>query len=191
MKKTVWQNYEGVQVPESAISPYDKKKEPKMAQMLKKVQAAVKARDEAERFLRETGDVLVKELYTNKGQIFTENEGYTLYNYDKSVRLVARKNAVMQLSNEVNIANKLFNEYLDIVLTNDNKDIRVLVQRAFSTNKGELDPKKLLSLLSLKIEHPKWVEATNSLREAMSTNSTKRYFKLATRNSEGEYVDIW
>jgi hypothetical protein len=191
MKKKDWQTHDGQPVPESAISPFDKRKEPKMVAMVKKIETAIKARDIANDYMRKIGDALIKDLYASRGQEFTENDSYTLYNYDKSVRLTARKNCVLQLSSEVNVASKLFNDYLNEVLTTESADIRQLVQRAFSSKNGELDPKRLVMLLSMKIEHPKWKEAAEVLREAISTNNTKRYFKLAIRNSEGEYEEIW
>jgi hypothetical protein len=190
--KKEWRTFDGQVVPEVAISPFDKKKEPKFEVMLKKVQAAIKARDEADKYLREVGDALIKELYKNRGYDKAEvtEDSYTLYNYDKSIRLSAQKNSVMQITSDINIASKLFDEYLDKVLTTENNDIRKLVKSAFSTRNGEIDPKRLIGLMNLKIEHPKWQEAVKVLHESISTNNTKRYFKLAVRTEEGDYKNL-
>jgi hypothetical protein len=192
MKKTdfIWETFDGQKVPESAISPFDKKKEPKVRSILKKLQAARKATLEAEEFMQKTADTLAKEMYANKGVEYTLNDSFTIYSYDKSIKIEARKNAILQLTDDVNIAYKLFNEYLEEAITSDQTEIKRLVLRAFSTSKGELDPKRLLTLLGMNITHDKWVQAADVLRQAISTNSTKRYIKMSLRNATGEYESI-
>jgi len=189
-KQTEWRTHDGMTVPESAVSPYDKKKEPKIQSMYKKLRDAKAKLAEVEDFVMTTADELIRSYYAANGREWKNLESYTLYNYDKSIRVVSRKNSVLQLSDDVNLANAAFNDYLDEVLTDKSADIRVLITRAFSTSKGELDPKRLTSLLGLKIEHPLWKKACEILRSAISTNSTKRFIKVSVKDENGEYVDV-
>ncbi len=189
-KKKEWMTHDGLAVPESAISPFDKEKEPKFDAMLRKALAAKKAEDDCEQYLRKTGDMLIARVFANRGKDIADNESYTLYNYDKSIRLVARKNVKIELSADVNVAMKIFNEYLDEVMK-ESPEVRRLIQQAFSTTNGELDPKRLIRLLNIGINHPKWIEACNVLKSSLNTNTTSRYIKLAIRNEKGEYEDVW
>jgi len=189
-EKKVWLTGDGQRVPDEAVSPFDKKKEPKMVAMLKRVKAAQKAVEDADIYLRETGVALYGEMCVNRGVELGFMDGFTLTNYAKNVKLEARKNSVITLNGEVDIAKKLFNRYLDTVLSADHAEIRALVQTAFSARNGELDPKRLMQIKNLRIEHPEWKAAVESLNAGMDVTTTKRYFVLSERDAEGEWKTL-
>lgn len=189
-KQTEWRTHDGMTVPESAVSPYDKKKEPKIQSMYKKLRDAKAKLAEVEDFVMRTADELNRDKYAANGREWNNLESYTLKSYDMSIKIESRKNSKIELNDDVNLAIHAFNEYLDKLLTNQNADIRVLVTRAFSTNKGELNATRLTGLLSVAINDPLWKKACDLLRSAMSTNSTKRYIKMYVKDANGEYVDV-
>ena len=58
---------------------------------------------------------------------------------------------------------------------------------AFTTSKGRLDTKRILSLFTYKISHPLWMEAMDLIKQAMQTNSSVRYLTVSTRDENGKY----
>lgn len=186
-KQKEWRTHDGILVPDGAISPFDKRKEPKVHSMFKKLAELRDKQIHVDRYIMETADMLIKDYYKSNGKEWDNRESYTLYSYDKSIKIESRKNSVLQLGDEVNLAYSAFNEYLDDVLSGKNADIRSLVTRAFSTSKGEMDAKRLIGLLGIQIQHPKWHNACELLRKAITTNSTKRFIKISLKNKEGEY----
>lgn len=188
---TEWKTFDGQKVPDSAVSPFDKKKEPIILQMLKKAKALEQAKKDFENYLITNSEKLYTEFCGNTGKEIKAMDSFTLKTYDQAVKVEARIQRRLELTDEIELALQLFNEYLEEVMKHQNSDIALLVQSAFRTNKGELDPKRLLSLQNINISHPKWKQANEVLAKSMRQTRSKRYFTVSERNQEGEYIRIY
>jgi hypothetical protein len=66
----------------------------------------------------------------------------------------------------------------------------IIVNNAFTTVRGKLDPKRILQLFSYQIKNVRWKKAMEILQDSITTNYSKRYIKVSERDSNGEYQNI-
>ena len=186
-----WLNADGIKVPYSAISPYDRRKEPKVKQMLLRKQRLQKMTEETNQYIIDTCDALIREKWGNQQKEFSKLKGYTIESYDKTIRIVATVGSETKFSSDVEIARELFFEFLELKLKDViDGDLQVIISYAFSTNEGKLDKDRLLSLLKYPITHPKWRQACTVLESSIERERKGRYFKVYLKNEEGRYEAI-
>ncbi|HLO59022.1 MAG TPA: DUF3164 family protein [Lentimicrobium sp.] len=124
-------------------------------------------------------------------EIKSERKGnFTWYNFDRSIKV------------EINISERITfdeltitgaREKLDQFLT-ENMDgkiefIKELVIDAFKTSKGQLDAKKIMSLLKYrsKIKHEMYQSAMNDIESAIRRPSSRTYYRIFERTESGDY----
>ncbi len=187
-----WKTYDGLDVPESAVSPFDKKKEPKMRKMLKLAEAANAANAAFQKYVREQGDALQKERCANKGMEFSELEPYTLKCYDQTVKLVVSKTKKVEVTDDVKAAMKLINEFVESTLADEKfKKFRKLVMRALVPTRGKLSAVRLNDLKAVEMDDPRWIEAMDVLNAAIQNTFTVRNFKVYKSDIDGKFKAVW
>jgi len=123
-------------------------------------------------------------------EVEKQKGNFTFYNFDSSIKI------------EVSISDRIdfdalliegckskLDEYLDSKLESNEEFLKNLVMDAFSTTKGKLDSKKVLSLVKYrsKIKHHLFQEALNLLEESIRRPDSKTYYRIWERNVNGEY----
>jgi hypothetical protein len=187
-KKKTWYMHDGAEVPDAAVSPFDKKKEKVLVALAKKCEKLANELLLLKKEMYTKGDQLYTERLANKGLTDDVKKGnYTFFSYDKSLKLEMNVQESIMFGDEIHIAQKKLNEYIEAVTASANSDIQQLIHNAFKTRKGSLDKARVLSLFSLKIEHPLWKEAMDLIRESIQTNDSRRYGTISKQNTEGEY----
>jgi hypothetical protein len=72
-----------------------------------------------------------------------------------------------------------------------NDHIKALVEHAFRVNKqGHIDINQVLSLRSLNIDDPDWIEAMDAIADSIQITGTSSYLRLYERHSNGQYKQI-
>ncbi|MGZ0657065.1 DUF3164 family protein [Coraliomargarita sp. W4R72] len=70
-------------------------------------------------------------------------------------------------------------------------EICTIVNHSFKADsKGNLSIGRILDLLAYKIEDPKWLNAMDAIRDAISVGSTVTYIRFYKRNKAGQYIQI-
>jgi tRNA nucleotidyltransferase/poly(A) polymerase len=137
---------------------------------------------------------LCNEVYVKMMEEFktkTDSKGnFTWFNFDRSVKV------------EVSIADRIdfddltitackdkLDEFLDQNLDSKQEFVKQLVTDAFSTSRGKLDAKKVMSLLKYrtKIKSDLFQEALNLLESAIRRPDSRTYFRIWERDKSGEY----
>jgi hypothetical protein len=97
----------------------------------------------------------------------------------------------ISFDNKLQIAKSKIDTYIKSLVKNAGKEIVMLINKAFNVDKkGNVDVKQILSLRSLKIEHPEWQEAMDLISEAIRIDSTKRYFNFKEKQEDGSWKSI-
>jgi hypothetical protein len=191
VKKTVWQNHKGQDVPREYVSAFDRKKEQALGSLLKK---AEKINELLTAFKVESfdiGDALYEMMLKEANISGTNRKGnYTLFNFDKSVKLEVNVSDRIEFDENIEFAQLKLNEFIEVKLTGSDSELRELINNAFTTSKGRLDSKRILSLFTLKITHPLWVEAMELIKRSISTNNTVRYLSMWVRDAFGKYEQV-
>jgi len=187
-EKFIFKTPKGDVVPDMAVSPYDKKKEKIIRNIQKKADKLSKDLIAFKKELYEKGDALYTEKLNNKGYDEDGRKGnYSLFSYDKEIKLEMNIQESITFSDEINIAQKKLNEYIDDVTTGTSSDIMQLIHNAFKTKKGRLDKARIFSLFQIKITHPIWVEAMELIKDSIQTNDSRRYGTISLKGKDGDY----
>lgn len=192
-KDKAWRTPTGEPVPESAISPYDKRKEKVVTKMFTAASKVSEMLLGLKHMLADDCEKLYAERLRIKG---VEEDGkrkgnFTFYSYDKSIKIEIQVNNLVVFNDDINLAQMKLEQYVT-ELTQDSKstDIRALINSAFTTRKGSLDKARVMALFSLDIKHPLWKEAMELIKGSIEVTATKRYASISVRNEAGEYEQI-
>ncbi|TVO70868.1 DUF3164 family protein [Sedimenticola selenatireducens] len=80
------------------------------------------------------------------------------------------------------IAKALVDECIHEWTEGSSSEIKTLVEHAFQTDKeGKINTGRILGLTRLAIEHPKWKQAMEAIRDSLMVVSSKSYIRLYTR----------
>lgn len=121
---------------------------------------------------------------------------YTWYNFNRSIKIEVNVNETIKFD-EITIESAK-EKLMDLIRTNISGDdfIISIVEDAFQTSRGKLDPKKILGLRKhterIKSEQLKkeWNEVMKLIDKSISRPSSKSYFKVWKIDEEGKYEPV-
>lgn len=190
MAKT-WVNHKGDKVPYQYVPGLDKKKERFAVKALKNAQKLEENLTRFKKQLITEADKLFAEMMKEANLKPTDRKGnYSITSFDKSVKIEVNVQNKVEFDDNINFAQEKINDYLETKMQGADEELSVLVNNAFKTTKGNLDTKRILSLFSLNIKHPIWLEAMELIKKSIQTNNSKRYVRIWHKNDEGEYESI-
>jgi hypothetical protein len=118
---------------------------------------------------------------------------FTFYNFNRTIKVEV---AVHERIDFDDLTIKACKDKLDTFLSDniESKDtfIKQMVLDAFETSRGNLDPKKVMSLLRYrsKISSPIFQEAMTLLEDSIRRPESKTYFRVWVKNHEGAFKNI-
>lgn len=138
---------------------------------------------------------IYEQYMTDKGldQIGRGKGNFTWYNFDRSIKVE------MSISDRISFddlgiqsCKHLLNEFLNENLSSKIEVLKDMITDAFNTTKGQLDPKKVMNLLRYesKVKDEKFTKAMQHLRDSIRRPSSKAYFRIWAKDSEGQYKII-
>lgn len=71
-----------------------------------------------------------------------------------------------------------------------NEELTQLINHAFTTSRGGLDTKRVMGLFKLSIQHPKWQQAMELIKQSIQSDYSKRYVRIWKRNNNGQYESV-
>lgn len=195
-KKTdkMWADEQGVRIPFSRLHKGEKLAEVTSEKLYK---SALKISEQLEKFkaamIEECKAVMVQVYADNKQDPENSKGNFTWYNYDRSLKIVTKINERIDFDQTlIELCQNKLNEFLDLTVETKDDFIKQFVTDAFSQSRGQLDAKKVMSLLKYrsKIDNPLFQEALGLLEKSIRRPDSKRYFQIYVRNEEGAYENI-
>lgn len=189
----VWADEKGFQIPMSKISSFERKVERNWGKLFK---SAKKINDELVAFKEEIRAICqeIYEEYMQLNNIEKIGKGnFTHFNYDRSIRIEVAINEPIHFSElEILACKAKLDEFLDEKVHSKDEFIKDMIIDSFETTRGNLDAKKVMSLLKWesKIKSPLFTEAMDLLKASIRRPASKTYFKIAVLDSEGKYQNI-
>lgn len=190
-KQTAWVDETGREIPINYITPSARLKERTAASLLRKALAAEQqlAKLKAE-FDAQTETVFKKVLEEISARGGNTPKGFTFFNFDRSIkveRVITERTDFDDII--ISACKAKLDEFLNANLDSKTEFIKDLVSDAFSTSRGKLDAKKVLSLMKYKtkITDPLFQEALNLMSQAITRPGSKAYNKISVRDANGEY----
>lgn len=190
-KQKIWIDEQGHNVPAIHVSKANKLAEAGAAKLLKEAEFINKKMVAFKKMVDEiSNNVIVATAKSFNGRQPTAKGNYTWYNFDRSVKIVVSINDYITFDDiTIQMSKEKLNNFIDNTLTSDQLFVKDLVQDAFSTTKGKLDAKKVMSLTKYrtKIDNPDFQEALNLLEAAIRRPSSAKYFNVYYREADGSY----
>lgn len=123
--------------------------------------------------------------------------GYTLFNFDKSIKIERSLNETITFDeNLIGAAKEKFDEFLKEGTAGVDEMVRELIMDAFSSNKkGKLDSKKIMSLMSYKSrinekKYPHYHEALTLIEQSIRRPDSKVYYRIWIKDEANQYQNI-
>jgi hypothetical protein len=194
-KKDKWVNETGMEIPFNYITPSDRVKERVTASLLRRSKSIhdrlAEFKADAERLCNQ---VLAKRLEELNAKGKTIGKGnFIFYNYDRSIKVeIAISERIDFDDITIQACKAKLDEFLNENLDAKTEFLKELVTDAFSTSRGKLDSRKVLSLMKwrTKIKDDKFHQALDLLTESIRRPGSKTYFRVSERDKNGEYKGI-
>ena len=185
----------GNEVPANYLLKSDRLAERNAVRVANKAMAIQEQLKELKTLIQEaTDDVFQQKLADKKVQLRKERKGgYSWHSFDGSIKVEASVSDIFSFDDALmGAAKESFDEFVNNSIEDKNHPIRLMIQEAFASNRRGYDPKKLFALLKYreKVKDSDFLKALDLLQDAMKVTSTKRYYRVYTRNNEGEYLPI-
>lgn len=190
-KKRVWIDHTGAVIPAKYVPSIKKKEDKTVRQIHKKALKLHKMLKDFKDEAVKLADEMYKEMaMSNQIVLDDKPHNFTLFSFDKSIKIEIQVHNRIEFDSTIDFAQQKINEFLEEKTKGIDDELIVIIQSAFKTSRGKLDAKKIMQLFSLKINHPKWKEAMEILKNSMNVNHTKRYLNIYEKNEEGKYKMI-
>ncbi len=115
------------------------------------------------------------------------------HNFDRSIKIEVSINERIDFDDlTIQAVKQKLDEFLSENLDSKTEFVKELVTDAFSTSRGKLDSRKVMSLMRYrgKIKHQLFQEALDLLAESIRRPDSKTYFRVWQRQDNGEYKVI-
>lgn len=193
--KGYWEAADGSLIPESKVSDVDKARDKLVkklcadAKKIKAIMASYKGQamvDIAE-FVQMSADQynVVLRGAAGKGNV-------TLVSYDGRFKVVRAMAEKIAFDERLQVAKAKVDECIHRWAKGANKNLQVLVNKAFETDKeGNVSAGRILSLRSYQIDDPDWRLAMDAIADSMRVSASKSYVRFYERDdATGEYRAI-
>lgn len=193
--KGYWEAADGSLIPESKVSDVDKARDKlvkKLCADAKKIQATMaaykgQAMVDIADFVQMSADQynVVLRGAAGKGNV-------TLVSYDGRFKVVRAMAEKIAFDERLQVAKAKVDECIHRWAKGANKNLQVLVNKAFETDKeGNVSAGRILSLRSYQIDDPDWRLAMDAIADSMRVSASKSYVRFYERDdATGEYRAI-
>lgn len=175
-------------VPESQIKEQDKLRDQTVTDLV--VQAKTINQQLAEfkrRALNDVADLLQVAADKYDVTLGGKKGNVSLTTFDGRYKIQRTYAENIVFTEELEAAKTLFAEYLDQVTAGAGDDVRMLIDRAFRTNRnGNIKTAELLGLIKIEIQNPLWKTAIAALTDSIATAGTTVYVRAYERVGDSD-----
>lgn len=198
-KEKIWKDEAGIPIPAERVSKAEKLRETLSFDLAKK---ALKLNEQLTGFkdeMKQACDAVVEAVRAEAKLAQKENKetkgNFTWFNFNRSLKVEQTINEQIAFDDiKIALCKEKLDEFLNRAMHgSDNAEmISQLVKDAFSTTRGKLDAKKVMSLLKYedKIESILYKDAMKFLRESIHRPGSKTYYRVSIKKEDGSYEPI-
>ena len=188
-KKIYWLDEDGRKIPRKVIDKYLKKRDKLVEQVFQNVDGVGEQLAELKGKIK----LLVEKFLNDSAGEYNEKwqGNTTLYNFSKTLALDISINKRISLDERLQIAKSKIDKYVLSLVKDSNKDLVMLVTRAFNVDKkGNVNVKDILALRSWEIKDPLWMEATDLINKSISISGIRTYYQFKKKDEEGKWKPV-
>lgn len=190
----LWVDETGMQIPVNRITKIERLKERHAASIYKKsigIHESLKAfKADVTKMCQEVYDLAMAEANNADSK---SKGNFMWYNFDRSIQVQVKIAERIEFDDLlIKACQDKLAQYINENVTSTDPLIPQLINDAFSTTKGKLDSKKVMSLLRYRsrVKNPLFEEAMKHLEDSIRRPESKAYFMVSVRNEEGKYENI-
>jgi len=106
----------------------------------------------------------------------------SLTSFDGKYKVLLAISDSIYFDERLHIAKSLIDECIHAWTEGSNHQIRALIDHAFQTDKeGKINTGRVFSLMRLKIDDPKWLEAMSALKDSIQPKGSSQYLRFYER----------
>ena len=190
MKKPVkYINPLGNEVPPESVSAYDKSRD-RIVRRIHDIWTKAQAQLRLARVQTDANLDMIRKLAAKlSGVKLGGAKGYfQLRSFDGKIIVRFENVAVMEFDERLELVQRLINEAIDDLAGDTSKnanlqELRTIAAAAFRPRgrEGKIDRQRVRDLLNTKVNHPKWRQAQDIIREADRTIGHRAYVRVATQ----------
>jgi len=192
-----WIDENGLEIPANRITKSERMKEQAAERLLKKAKKLSADLASFKTEVANTSDDILEIVFDENGVSRDKHKGnFTFYNFDRTIKVEVDNQERIEFDDAlIAVAKQLFDEFLTNSSTGVDEMIRQLILDAFSTSRGRLDTKKVLSLVKYRQRvpldrYPQFHQAIDAVEKAIRRPDSKLYFRIAERDTEGKYQTV-
>lgn len=115
----------------------------------------------------------------------------SLTSYDGKYKILRAVSERLDFDERLQAAKELVDDCLRQWSKDAGPELRTLVESAFQVDKkGRINARRILSLRTLKIDHPTWKKAMEAISDAVTVIGSCTYYRVYQRDDEGNYNQI-
>jgi len=192
-KQPMWVDESGNKIPFNRLTSIEKNQEKQAARIVK----------EAERLnglitaFKSDIKTICEKVYTDFMESKSVNKpakgNFTWFNFDRSIKIEVSINDRIEFDNlTMKACKEKFDEFLGLNLDEKQAFVKELINEAFSTSRGKLDAKKVMSLMKYrtKIKDTLFQEALDLLEQSIRRPDSRTYFRVWKKADDGQYKNI-
>lgn len=178
-------NAQGHHVPVTKIKPVDLDRDELIDELFKEandvrhamVRFKQKAMNDVTAFVELVAEKYDAKLGGKKGNI-------SLVSFDGRRQIRIQIAEHLHFDERVQVAKSLIDDCINEWSADSNDNIKALIEHAFKTNTdGQLNTGRILGLLRLEIDDPKWLEAMEALKDSIQVIGSSAYIRFYERPS--------
>lgn len=188
-----WFDEAGTRIPYNRTTTLERRMETKSGKLLREAKKLNKALTEYKELIRKESIELFEAFMEEKEVKGKRKGNFTWFNFDRSVKI------------EVNVSERITFDDLTITAAREKLDsfieanvngkvdfVKEMVNDAFKTSRGQLDSKKVMSLMKYrtKIKDELFQTALNLIEQAIRRPDSKIYYRISELDAEGKYQAI-
>jgi len=192
-KQPNWVDEAGTQIPFNRLTKLEILQEAELAKIVKEANRINAGLIAFKKHVSEVCDKLIKEFMTSKKVESIGKGNVTLFNFDRSIKLSLDINDRIEFDDlTMKACKEKFDEFLNANIDEKQAFVKEMVNDAFSTSRGKLDSKKVMSLLKYetRIKDETFQSALVLLKESIRRPDSKSYYRVWVKDGEGSYQNI-
>ena len=190
-KDQFWLDEKGSQIPFNRINEVERLMERSSAKLLKESLTINKRLSDFKIEVKETCEKIYDAyMKMAKNEDKKSKGNFTWFNFDRSIKIEVSISERIEFDDlGIQVCKDKLNQYIDENVSAKEDFIKQMITDAFSTTKGKLDAKKVMSLLRYKskVKTPLFLEAMDHLENSIRRPDSKQYFRVFGKLEDGSY----
>jgi hypothetical protein len=192
-KDKAWFDESGNLIPYSRLTNLEITRERELGKIMKEAQAINKRLSEFKESIKQATSKMVADFVATKGLDNLGKGNVTLFNFARTIKVEVSISDRIEFDDlTMKACKEKFDTFLQENIDEKQAFIKEMVNDAFSTSRGRLDAKKVMSLLKYetKINDSIFHEALALLKESIRRPDSKTYYRVWVKDDQGEYQNV-